>query len=131
MPSLWNSLFVVWLAWCTVAYGSARIHAPLATRLASPLAAVLAAMLGVWLVWQAWRKLRAVNGPRAWLRPQEWSVSSWAGVGAAGVYIAIDGISVFAGRISSVFGIYIVGALVTLFVSRVTRATPSVVLPPG
>jgi hypothetical protein len=82
MPPIWDSLLVAWLAWCTVAYGSSLIRAPFATLLASPLAAVLAATLGVWLAWHAWRRLPGVHGPRSWLRPQEWSASSWAGDGA-------------------------------------------------
>jgi hypothetical protein len=131
MPSLWNSLFIAWLAWCTVASASSVIRVPLAPLLAGPLAAVLAAVLGVWLAWQAWRQSPGVNDPRAWLRPQEWSATSRAGIGVGAVYIVLDTLRLFAGRLTSVFGIYIVVALMVSYVPRVPGTASPAVTPPA
>ena len=123
MTRLWDSMYVAWLAWCTVAYASGRIAPSVTAHVATPLAAVLAAVAGVLLGWQAWSQHGTAALQRHWLPPRAWSSSTWAGIVAGVLWLAVQALDVVEGSVRGVFGMYVVLALIIGFVPRMLTST--------
>jgi hypothetical protein len=124
MSQRWQSIFLAWIGWCTVAYGSGVAAPSVAAFVAGPVAAVAAAVVGVWLGWSAWSRHGAVAGQRRWLPPGEWPISNWAFVVAGVLWLVLQGLKVRKGEVGSVFGIYVMLALLAGFAPRAVMTHP-------
>ena len=123
---MWNSAFLAWLAWCVVARGSRLIAPSVADHLASPLAAVIAGAVGVALGWLAWSRRSAEARARPWLRPRAWPTSCWVAIVVGALWLALQAIEVRHGRVSTLFGMYVVCALLAGAVHAAVAGPPAV-----
>ena len=65
----WVALGTAWLSWCTVDYGSAGLHVPLANLVPAPRAANVVGFMGIIAFCLA----------LAWVRPRGWVLAALAG----------------------------------------------------